>query len=149
MTFGASRRSNTKYATHLADSIQYPHSTLFLYLYCLNASPAITVLIQEIQPLMLTSERQIQSLDDLRNYVNETLCDFGQLEPDAFRMTERILVRTGKPCGIYFCLHGPRSVKFSAIWETEQNRVLFYDSSGERCQKTQLVAASALELVAA
>jgi len=98
---------------------------------------------------MLTSERQIQSLDDLRNYVNETLCDFGQLEPDAFRMTERTLVRAGKPCGIYFCLHGPRSVKFSAIWETERNRVLFYDSSGERCQKTQLVAASVLELVAA
>jgi len=122
---------------------------LFLYLYRLNASPAITVLIQEIQPLMLTSERQIQSLDDLRNYVNETLCDFGQLEPDAFRMTERTLVRAGKPCGIYFCLHGPRSVKFSAIWETERNRVLFYDSSGERCQKTQLVAASVLELVAA
>ena len=72
-----------------------------------------------------------------------------QLERDAFRMTERVLVRAGKPCGLYFCLHGPRSVKFSAIWETEQNRVLFYDSSGERFQKTQLVAAGALELVAA
>ncbi len=98
---------------------------------------------------MLTSERQIQSLDDLRSYVNETLCDFDQLEPDAFRMTERVLVRAGKPCGLYFCLHGPRSVKFSAIWETERNRVLFYDSSGERFRKTQLVAAGALELVAA
>src|SRR5258708_34786359 len=99
---------------HLADSIQYIHSTLFLYLYRFIASPAITVLSQEIQSLMLTSERQIQSLDDLRNYVNETLCDFGQLEPDAFRMTERTLIRAGKPCGLYFCLHGPRSVKFSA-----------------------------------
>jgi hypothetical protein len=40
-------------------------------------------------------------------------------------------------------------VKFSAIWETERNMVLFYSSSGERFQKTQLVAAPALELVAA
>ena len=98
---------------------------------------------------MLTSERQIQSLDELRSYVNETLCDFDQLVPDAFRMTERLLVRAGKPCGLYFCLHGPRSVKFSAIWETDRNLVLFYDSSGERFQKTQLVASSALEPVAA
>ncbi|HXT60800.1 MAG TPA: hypothetical protein VN699_19335 [Pirellulales bacterium] len=98
---------------------------------------------------MLISERQIQSLDDLRNYVNETLCEFDQLETGAFRMTERILLRGGKPCGLYFCLHGPRAVKFSAIWETERNMVLFYSSSGERFQKTQLVAAPALELVAA
>jgi hypothetical protein len=98
---------------------------------------------------MLTSERQIQSLDDLRRYVTEILCDFDHLEPDAFRMTERLLLRAGKPCGLYFCLHGPRSVKFSAIWETERNVVLFYDSTGERFRKTQLVAAGALELLAA
>jgi hypothetical protein len=98
---------------------------------------------------MLTSERQIQSLDDLRRYVNETLCEFDNLEVGAFRMTERILLRGGKPCGLYFCLHGPRAVKFSAIWETQGNMVLFYGSSGERFQKTQLVAAPALEFAAA
>ncbi|HVX63595.1 MAG TPA: hypothetical protein VHC19_23435 [Pirellulales bacterium] len=98
---------------------------------------------------MLTSERQIQSLDDLRRYVNETLCEFDNLEVGAFRMTERILLRGGKPCGLYFCLHGPRAVKFSAIWETQRNMVLFYGSSGERFQKTQLVAAPALEFAAA
>jgi hypothetical protein len=64
-------------------------------------------------------------------------------------MTERVLVRGGKPCGIFFCLHGPRSVKFSAIWETTQNQILFYDSNGERFQKTQLLEAPTLERVAA
>lgn len=98
---------------------------------------------------MLTSERQIQSLDDLRRYVNETLCEFDNLEVGAFRMTERMLLRSGKPCGLYFCLHGPRAVKFSAIWETQRNMVLFYGSSGERFQKTQLVAAPAMEFAAA
>jgi hypothetical protein len=98
---------------------------------------------------MLTSERTIESLDDLRDYVNETLCEFDQLECGAFRMTERVLSRGGKPCGLYFCLHGPRAVTFSAIWETENNTVLFYNSSGERFQKTQLVPPSDLELVAA
>ena len=56
-------------------------------------------------------------------------------------MTERILLRSGAPCGIYFCLHGPRSVKFTAIWETDRNTILFYNSNGERFHKTQLTRA--------
>src|SRR5690242_7474235 len=99
--------------------------------------------------IMLSSERTIQSLDDLRSYVNETLCEFEQLECDAFPMTAQVLTRGGKPCGLYFCLHGPRAVTFSAIWETENNTVLFYDSSGERFQKTQLVPTNEMALAAA
>jgi hypothetical protein len=34
-----------------------------------------------------------------------------------------------------FCLHGPRSVKLTAVWETISNTVLFYDSTGQRRQK--------------
>ena len=66
---------------------------------------------KELTSPMLTSCQYIQNLDNLREYVNRTLCHHDQLEIDAFRMTERILVRSGKPCGILFCLHGPRSVK--------------------------------------
>jgi hypothetical protein len=40
-------------------------------------------------------------------------------------------------------------VKFSAIWETQQNSVLFYGSGGERIGRTQLVEAPQLELAAA
>lgn len=98
---------------------------------------------------MSTGEQQLESLDDLRTYVQRILCEFDQLEASAFRMTEQILLRNGKPCGLYFCLHGPRAVRFSAIWETQDNTVLFYDSSGERFQKTRLVAAPVLELAAA
>lgn len=93
---------------------------------------------------MVTTTHQIRSLDDLRDYVNRTLCNQYELQLDAFRLTQRILRRSGKPCGIYFCLHGPRAVKFTAIWETDRNQVLFYDSSGERFQKTQLVNAPTL-----
>ena len=87
---------------------------------------------------------EIQALDDLRNYVQTTLCQQNQLEKGAFEITERILVRGQRPCGIFFCLHGPRSVKLTAIWETERNTILFYGSSGERTQKTQLVPAPSL-----
>jgi hypothetical protein len=98
---------------------------------------------------MLTRFQPVGSLEDLREYVNETLCDHYQLQVDAFRMTERILRRSGKPCGIHFCLHGPRAVKFTAIWEAEGNQILFYGSNGERFQKTQLLGALSLDRVAA
>lgn len=95
---------------------------------------------------MVTRVQRIETLDDLRIYVNRTICDLEQLELGAFPISERILTRRGKPCGIYFCLHGPRSVKFSAIWETEQNRILFYDASGERYHRTQLVSGEGFEV---
>jgi len=87
---------------------------------------------------------QIDNLNDLRDYVHQTLCDQNELQPGAFQVTERILIRGQNPCGIFFCLHGPRSVKLTAIWETDRNSILFYNSSGERVGKTQLVQAPVL-----
>lgn len=98
---------------------------------------------------MLTRFHQFDGLDDLREYVNVTLCEQYQLQTGAFCMTERVLVRGGKPCGIYFCLHGPRMTKFSAIWETDRNRILFYGTGGERFQKTQLTEPPRLGRIAA
>jgi hypothetical protein len=90
----------------------------------------------------------MQNLNDLRKFINKTLCEHHELELDAFPLTERILLRAGQPCGVYFCLHGPRSVKFSAIWETDRNSILFYGATGERFRKVQLVAAPKLEMAA-
>ena len=94
---------------------------------------------------MLTRFQQINNMDALREYVYETFCDEYQLQIGAFAMTERVLKRGGKPCGIFFCLHGPRAVKFTAIWETDRNQVLFYGAGGERFLKTQLLDAPSLE----
>jgi hypothetical protein len=98
---------------------------------------------------MFTRYQQIQSVDELRGYVNDTLCEHYQLQPDAFDMTERVLHRGGKPCGIYFCLHGPRAVRFTAIWENETNQILFYGPTGERFLKTQLLDPPEWDCVAA
>jgi hypothetical protein len=94
---------------------------------------------------MLTSTERLQNLESLRNYVNKVLCEYDQFELGAFRMTERILVRGNQPCGIFFCLHGPRSVKVTAVWETESNTILFYSSTGERFHRTRLMKAPTLE----
>lgn len=95
---------------------------------------------------MKASPTPIHDLNDLKQYVHRMICDQNELELGVFPFAERILARGGKPCGIFFCLYGPRSVKFTAIWETERNTILFYGSSGERILRTQLTCAPRLVL---
>ena len=95
------------------------------------------------------SSPRINDLDDLRAFVHRTICENNELEVNAFSMTERILVRGGQPCGLYFCLHGPRAVKFTAIWETDCNSILFYSATGQRVQRAQLAHAPSLAAVSA
>ena len=66
---------------------------------------------------------------EVRDFVYNTLCDHESLHVGAFPMTEKVLVRKGTPCGMFFCLHGPRSVKFTAVWGDgqEQGLVLWID----------------------
>ncbi|WP_145257693.1 hypothetical protein [Planctomycetes bacterium Pan216] len=42
--------------------------------------------------------------------------------------------RSNRPCGIEYTLLAPRSVRLSAIWEAESDRILFYDQNLERFQ---------------
>lgn len=86
----------------------------------------------------MSQSPSLTSLADLRDYVHKLLCQYDDLVPGVFPMTERYLVRRGVACGLYFCLHGPRSTKFSAVWETEKNTILFYGPSGERYHRLEL-----------
>jgi len=87
---------------------------------------------------MVTNTFTARELGDLRQFIHESLCNQNELEPGAFPQTEMLLVRQGKPCGLLFCLHGPRSVKLTAVWEAERNTILFYGSDGGRFRKTTL-----------
>jgi hypothetical protein len=122
---------------------------IFSHLHGLRHFVQSSCAVRRLSTEMVTRLYQIDNLDDLREYVSVTLCEHYQLQIGAYRMTERVLVRSGDPCGIYFCLHGPRMTRFSAIWETDRNRILFYGAGGERFQKTQLIEAPRLERVAA
>lgn len=81
----------------------------------------------------------ISSYSELKSFVYETLCHDHELLCNAFPTSESILKR-GKQesCGMLFCLHGPRAVKFSAIWERANNRILFYGPSGKRYHQIEL-----------
>lgn len=94
---------------------------------------------------MPTETQRLDNFCAIRQYVNQTLCEKDQLETDHFPLSERVLVRRGNPCGVYFCLHGPRSLRLAAIWETDSNTILFYGSRGERFRKTKIIAPPRIE----
>ena len=68
----------------------------------------------------------------LSNKIEHRLCELGQLVPNQFPMTQREVVRGGKTVGVYFCVHGPRSVKLTAICDLVKKVVVFYGTDGLR-----------------
>ena len=94
---------------------------------------------------MLKGAPEVRSLEELRRYVADTLAQLEMLKSDQFELSQQVLYRAGKPCGIYFCLHGPRSLRLSAIWETDQNTILFYGSCGRRMHRTRLAQAPTID----
>ena len=82
---------------------------------------------------------KVRSMEELKCYVYATLCKDNELLADAFPTTSTPLRRTnGELCGMIFCVHGPRTSDFSAIWEKQTNRELFYRPTGERYRLTSL-----------
>jgi hypothetical protein len=93
---------------------------------------------------MLESTKCIATVEELRSYLTQTLGKLESLRSDQFQLTQQLLCRGGKPCGVYFQLHDPRALLLSAICETEQNSILFYGSCGRRVHRTTLFEAPRL-----
>ena len=93
---------------------------------------------------MLRCSECIESYEEIRNYVTKILGGIELLKSDCCQLSVRLLHRGSQPCGVYFCLHGPRAVRLSAIWETDSNTILFYGTRGERVQRTQIIGAPEL-----
>ena len=79
-----------------------------------------------------------QEIDEIRQYINQTLCEQDQLMTGHFPLTEQVLLREGKPCGVFYCLNGPRSLQLTAVWDVLKGHILFYGSRGERFRTTRL-----------
>jgi hypothetical protein len=87
---------------------------------------------------MTAAVRAFMTLEQLRSYVHVTLCDHDALEPANAPLSESAIMRRGRICGLFFQVRGPRSVKLYAVWTGEENRILFYDSTGIRYAETRL-----------
>lgn len=80
----------------------------------------------------------LTSLDELRNFVHQTLCAKENLLPEQSLLRESPLWRDGQECGRQFIVQGPRLVQLSAIWAADQGLLYFYDTKGERFLKLHL-----------
>ena len=80
----------------------------------------------------------LPTLNDLREHIRATLCAHDRLDPTHTPIRQALIVRSGRPCGLFFQIQGPRLLRTYAVWAGEENRVLFYDSSGLRFAETRL-----------
>lgn len=91
----------------------------------------------------------LPTLEELQAYVQETLCAHDHLDPSQAPLKQTLILRSGKPCGLFFQVEGPRLLKIYAIWAAEENRILFYDSTGARFAETRLCDSPEPSLLAA
>ncbi|MBX3426454.1 MAG: hypothetical protein KF688_12300 [Pirellulales bacterium] len=94
---------------------------------------------------MLESTVRLANPEEIRTFIAETLSRFESLDPRQCPLDQRVLTRSGRPCGLYFSLHGPRAVRLTAIWEADGNTILFYGADGQRLLRTRLLEPPALE----
>jgi hypothetical protein len=87
----------------------------------------------------------LPTLDSLRNFVRHTLCDHDRIDPVEAGMRQALIRRHGRTCGLFFQIAGPRLLKTYAIWSSDDHRVLFYDSTGERIHEYRLSEEPELE----
>ena len=80
----------------------------------------------------------LPTLHELRNHVLFILCRNDNLDPSLTPLHQALITRKGRPCGLFFQALGPRLLKNFAIWAGDENRILYYNSCGERVAETTL-----------
>jgi hypothetical protein len=80
----------------------------------------------------------LPTFEVLRDHVLKTLCGHDQLDPKQTPLHQAVIMRSGRPCGLFFQVQGPRLVKAYAVWAGEEDRILFYDCQGVRFAQTRL-----------
>jgi hypothetical protein len=80
----------------------------------------------------------LPTLDELNRHVLLTLCAHDQLDPAQTPLQRALITRSGRPCGLFFQVQGPRLLRTYAVWAGEEDRILFYDSTGLRFAETRL-----------
>jgi hypothetical protein len=80
----------------------------------------------------------LPTVEDLRRHVLHTLCAYDRLDPSQTPLRQALIRRSGRTCGLFFQVQGPRRLTTYAVWAGEENRILFYDSTGARFAETRL-----------
>lgn len=80
----------------------------------------------------------LPTYEDLCRYVRRALCEQDALDFDQTPFYQTPIYRRGRPWGVVFHVEGPRLLKTSAVWASGDERVVFYNSLGQRTREVQL-----------
>jgi hypothetical protein len=80
----------------------------------------------------------LPTLEELKNHVHLKLCECDNLDPTQTPLRHSVITRRGESCGLFFQVQGPRLLKNYAVWAGDENRILFYNSRGERVFEIRL-----------
>lgn len=80
----------------------------------------------------------LPTLERLREYVRQTLCDRDRLDPGQTQIRQGLIQKRGRSCGLFFQVQGPRLLRTYAVWAGDEDRILFYDSTGHRFAEARL-----------
>ncbi len=78
------------------------------------------------------------AVDELAEFVHDVLCAKDALDPAQAPLFRTPLRRGTRPCGLVFHVEGPRLLRTSAVWSSDDARIIFYDSSGLRFHEVEL-----------
>ena len=78
------------------------------------------------------------TVEELAEFVHEVLCDKDALDPIQAPLFRTPLQRSARVCGVVFHVEGPRLLRTSAVWSSDDGRIIFYDSSGLRFREVEL-----------
>lgn len=78
------------------------------------------------------------AIEDLSAFVLQVLCEKDALDPNQTPLFRTPMRKGSRICGMIFHIEGPRLLKTSAIWTADDDRILFYDSSGMRFHEARL-----------
>jgi hypothetical protein len=86
----------------------------------------------------------LASFVDLSNFVRAALCEQDALDPSQTPFFRSVVRRGGRPWGVVFHVEGPRQLRTSAVWAAGEDRIVFYDSTGQRAQVVRLSEAPSI-----
>jgi hypothetical protein len=85
------------------------------------------------------------AVEELAAFVHQVLCTRDALDPTQTPLFRTPLRKGERVCGLIFHVEGPRLLRTSAVWSAEDDRVIFYDSTGQRFHEVRLSESPAVD----
>lgn len=94
----------------------------------------------------MSSVVAFSAVEDLAAFVHQVLCEKDALDHSQTPLFRTPLKKAGRACGVVFHVEGPRLLRTSAVWSADDDRILFYDSTGVRFNEVKLSEGPELQL---